>query len=104
MQRLGMMIDPTDLAKRIRNHELECVGKQTNSRTIFLYEHNGKKYYVVYSISTKDVITIFPEGDTNELNLLYDKKQKKWDAFLKELKEQYEDTFISEEPTNNQDI
>lgn len=62
LERLGVVLNSSDIVRKIQNHELEFISKTSNSRTIFKYISpiDKKEYRVVYDKNRHDVVTIFP--------------------------------------------
>lgn len=61
LERVGVLLDENDLIRKIQNHELEFVERQSNRKTVFRLEYNGQKYRIVYDKVRKQIITILFE-------------------------------------------
>lgn len=61
LERVGVLLDEQELVRKIQNAELEFVERQSNRRTVFRTEYNGKKYRIVYDKLRKQIITILFE-------------------------------------------
>ena len=56
MERIGIILSQEDLKRRMNNHTLECIRKDSNTRTLFLVP--------------KDML---PKGHTREMAVVYDR-------------------------------
>lgn len=61
LERVGVLLDENDLIRKIQNHELEFVERQSNRKTVFRLEYHDKKYRIVYDKVRKQIITILFE-------------------------------------------
>lgn len=61
LERVGVLLDENDLIRKIQNHELEFVERQSNRKTVFRIEYNSKKYRIVYDKVRKQIITVLFE-------------------------------------------
>lgn len=69
-QRYGMALSKTlrrELLRMIRSGEAIQSARLTHTRTAHLLEHGGRRIAVIYSNTTKDLVTLLPP-DCWELN------------------------------------
>lgn len=66
LERVGIQLDPTVLAKQIRNGQLEFYRRQSNRVTVWKLTYMGKEYLVPYDKQRHIVITVLHYLKTGE--------------------------------------
>lgn len=64
LQRVGIVLNHKELARKIRNNELEFIERQSHRVSIFRFEYLGEFYRIVYDKERKQIVTIL--YDTEE--------------------------------------
>ena len=68
LQRLGFLVDYDEIIKLIQKNKLTLHSRQSNRVTRWIWEHQGKKYIVVYDKERKQLVTILFFEDVNKCN------------------------------------
>ena len=66
LERVGVIMDENSLVNKIQNQELEFVYSQSNRRKVYRVEFMGQKYLTVYDKMRKQLITIFPDSESDK--------------------------------------
>ena len=61
LERVGVLLNKKELVRKIQNHELEFVERQSNRKTVFRPKYLDKTYRIVYDKQRKQIITILFE-------------------------------------------
>lgn len=61
LERVGVLLNEKELVRKIQNHELEFVERQSNRKTVFRLKYLDKTYRIVYDKQRKQIITILFE-------------------------------------------
>lgn len=61
LERVGVLLNEKELVRKIQNHELEFVERQSNRKTVFRLKYLDKTYRIVYDKLRKQIITILFE-------------------------------------------
>ncbi len=61
LERVGVLLNEKELVRKIQNHELEFVERQSNRKTVFRLKYLDKTYRIVYDKQRKQIITILYE-------------------------------------------
>lgn len=62
LERVGVLLNEKELVRKIQNHELEFVERQSNRKTVFRLKYLDKTYRIVYDKLRKQIITILFEA------------------------------------------
>ena len=100
LERVGMIVDELELIKKIQKQELEFVYSQSNRRKVYRTEFLGQTFHVIYDKERKQLITIYPENNTEKQSNVAKKVLNEFDLILIERCKQlpkietYEDCLI----------
>lgn len=61
LERVGVLLNEKELVRKIQNHELEFIEKQSNRKTVYRLEYLDKTYRIIYDKDRKQIITILYE-------------------------------------------
>lgn len=66
-ERLGVNLDPKDIARKIQNNKLKFIKRKSNRITVWEYEYESVVYLIFYDSLRSTPVTIYPRHDPNPL-------------------------------------